>query len=58
MGRTLKRGLEDELTPRARPTPDLATQRARRPAALTDDVLAFINRAVADVRAAQAAAAG
>jgi DNA invertase Pin-like site-specific DNA recombinase/predicted DNA-binding transcriptional regulator AlpA len=49
--RTLERALEDKLAAVRKAETDLATQRARRPVTLTDDEVAFINRAGADVRA-------
>src|SRR5262249_44342173 len=46
-----ERALEDKLAAVRRAETDLAAQRARRPVTLTDEEIAFLNRAAADVRA-------
>jgi len=51
VARTLERALEDKLAGVRRAETELATQRARRPVALTDEEILFLNRAGADVRA-------
>ena len=51
VARTLEKTLEDKLAAQRRAENDLATQRARRPVALSDAELAWITRAGADVRA-------
>jgi predicted DNA-binding transcriptional regulator AlpA len=51
VARTLERALEGKLAAQRRAELDLATQKARRPAVLTDDELAWLSRAGADVRA-------
>jgi excisionase family DNA binding protein len=51
VARTLERALEDKLAAVRRAETDLATQRTRRPVTLTDEEIAFLNRAGADVRA-------
>jgi DNA invertase Pin-like site-specific DNA recombinase len=51
VARTLERTLEDKLTAVRAAEHDLRAQQARRPVTLTDDELAWIRRAGADVRA-------
>ena len=51
VARTLERALEDKLGAQRRAENELATQRARRPALLTEQELAWLSRAGADVRA-------
>lgn len=51
VARTLERALEDKLAAQRRAENELATQKGRRPAVLTDDELAWLTRAGADVRA-------
>jgi DNA invertase Pin-like site-specific DNA recombinase/predicted DNA-binding transcriptional regulator AlpA len=51
VARTLERALEGKLAAQRRAELDLATQKARRPAVLTDEELAWLSRAGADVRA-------
>jgi DNA invertase Pin-like site-specific DNA recombinase len=51
VARTLERTLEDKLAAVRRAEHDLHAQRARRPVTLTDDELAWIQSAGADVRA-------
>jgi predicted DNA-binding transcriptional regulator AlpA len=49
VARTLERALEDKLAALRRTENDLAAQRARRPVTLTEDEVAWIRRAGADV---------
>jgi DNA invertase Pin-like site-specific DNA recombinase len=51
VARTLERALEEKLAAQRRAENDLATQRARRPAALTEEELAWLSRAGADIKA-------
>jgi excisionase family DNA binding protein len=51
VARTLERALEDRLAALHRAEADLGAQQARRPVSLTEDELAWLNRAGADVRA-------
>ncbi len=51
VARTVERALEDKLAAQRRAEADLAVQQARRPVALTDEELAWLTRAGADVRA-------
>jgi DNA invertase Pin-like site-specific DNA recombinase len=51
VARTLERALEAKLAAQRQAERDLITQQARRPAQLTDEELAWLSRAGADVRA-------
>jgi DNA invertase Pin-like site-specific DNA recombinase/predicted DNA-binding transcriptional regulator AlpA len=51
VARTLERALEEKLAAQRRAENNLATQKARRPAVLTEQELAWLSRAGADVRA-------
>lgn len=51
VARTLERALEDKLAAQRRAENELATQKARRPAVLTSEQVAWLTRAGADVRA-------
>ena len=50
VARTMERAWEDKLAALRRAETDLRTQQARRPAALTEQELAWVSRAGADVR--------
>ena len=51
VARTLEAGFEEALSRQRRAEADLASQRVRRPTRLTDEELAWVGRAGADVRA-------
>lgn len=51
VGRTLERAWEEALVAQRRAEADLTAQRARQPTRLTDDEVAWLSRAGADVRA-------
>jgi DNA invertase Pin-like site-specific DNA recombinase/predicted DNA-binding transcriptional regulator AlpA len=51
VARTLERALEEKLAAQRRAETDLATQQARRPAVLTEEEVAWLSRAGADVKA-------
>jgi DNA invertase Pin-like site-specific DNA recombinase len=51
VARTLERALEDKLAAQRHAETDLATQKARRPAVLTEEEVAWLSRAGADIKA-------